>query len=293
MSPQLLPPLLRVEDLTVQFRGSRSAAVDHISFELLEGQRLGLIGESGSGKSITALACMGLLPWRARQSGSIRLRGTELAGLADKQFARLRGDDLTMIFQEPMTALDPTMAVGKQVAEVLRLHYRRQHLAGGSGETVDNARDRVVQILHEVGLAEAQRVADAYPHELSGGQRQRVLIAMALINRPDLVICDEPTTALDVTVQAKVLQLLDRELSGVGAACLFISHDLAVVSQVCSDLMVMYRGEIVERGSVLDVLGNPQHPYTRGLVATARIDLVPPGQRLPVIEDFFDAEAAR
>lgn len=286
MNQALQASLLSVDDLTVRFSGSGAAAVDRISFELLNGQRLGLIGESGSGKSITALACMGLLPAHARLSGSIRLRSTELVGLPDKRFARLRGDAMTMIFQEPMTALDPTMAVGKQVAEVLRLHYSRQ-LPAGTGPASDRARDRVIQILDEVGLADAQRVADSYPHQLSGGQRQRALIAMALINRPDLVICDEPTTALDVTVQAKVLQLLDRELSSVGAACLFISHDLAVVSQVCSDLLVMYRGRIVERGSVTDVLGNPQHPYTRGLVATARIDLVPPGQRLPVIDDFL------
>jgi ABC-type dipeptide/oligopeptide/nickel transport system ATPase component len=148
----------------------------------------------------------------------------------------------------------------------------------------------VLAILGEVGLPDPDRVARSFPHQLSGGQRQRVLVAMALINRPALVICDEPTTALDVTVQAKVLALLDQELASVGAACLFISHDLAVVSQVCAQVMVMYRGRVVEAGRVADVLGAPRHPYTRGLVATARLDLVEPGRRLPVIDDFWNDE---
>jgi ABC-type dipeptide/oligopeptide/nickel transport system ATPase component len=242
---------------------------------------------------MTALANMGLLPDGAVATGSIRFRGKQLVGLDDRAYSWLRGDAMTMVFQEPMTALDPTMRVGMQVAEVLRLHYVRQardarRYGVGADRVVVGARQQVLAILGEVGLPDPARVANSFPHQLSGGQRQRVLVAMALINRPALVLCDEPTTALDVTVQAKVLRLLDQELSSVGAACLFISHDLAVVSQVCQKVMVMYRGRIVESGMVAEVLGHPRHPYTRGLVATARLDLVEPGSRLPVIDDFLD-----
>jgi peptide/nickel transport system ATP-binding protein len=271
-------PLLEVTDLRIAFGRSRREVVRRVSFALEPGERLGLIGESGSGKTVTALAVMGLLEENAYVSGSIRLKGRELVGLRDRDLAPLRGDLMSMVFQEPMTALDPTMPVGRQVAEVLLLH---QNLDRG------NSRAKVIAILTEVGLEDAERVADAYPHGLSGGQRQRVVLAMALINRPDLVICDEPTTALDVTVQAKVLRLLDSELDAVGASCLFISHDLAVVSQVCERVLVMLDGEIVEQGTVTQAFINPTHPYTRGLVATARIDAVAPGERLPMVEDFY------
>ena len=271
-------PLLEVRDLRIEFGRSRREVVHGISFSLEPGERLGLIGESGSGKTVTALAVMGLLPENASVSGSIRLEGRELVGLGDKDLAPLRGDLMSMVFQEPMTALDPTMPVGRQVAEVLLLH---QHLARGA------ARGRVVDVLAEVGLEDPDRIADAYPHALSGGQRQRVVVAMALINRPDLVICDEPTTALDVTVQARVLKLLDAELDAVGASCLFISHDLAVVSQLCEQVLVMLDGAIVEQGSVAQVFTAPTHPYTRGLVATARLDAVAPGERLPTVEDYY------
>jgi peptide/nickel transport system ATP-binding protein len=274
--------LLEVQDLRIAFGRSRREVVHGISFSLEPGERLGLIGESGSGKTVTALAVMGLLADNASVSGSIRLKGRELVGLGDKQLAPLRGDLMSMVFQEPMTALDPTMAVGRQVAEVLLLH---QHLGHGV------ARGRVVDVLAEVGLEDPERVADAYPHALSGGQRQRVVVAMALINRPALVLCDEPTTALDVTVQARVLKLLDAELEAVGASCLFISHDLAVVSQLCERVMVMLDGEIVEQGTVAEVFTAPTHPYTRGLVATARLDAVAPGERLPTVEDYYERQA--
>lgn len=274
--------LLRVSDLSVTFGRRRAVAVDSISFELAEGQRLGIIGESGSGKTVTALAVMGLLPETARVKGSIILDGRELVGMPDSKLAQLRGDLLSMVFQEPMTALDPTMRVGRQVAEVLLLH------AGRSGES---ARSQVIQMLGRVGLSDAERVADSFPHQLSGGQRQRCLLAMALINSPDLVICDEPTTALDVTVQAKVLRLLDDVLTAERAACLFISHDLAVVSQVCTDVLVMLDGAVVEAGPIAQLFTAPEHPYTRGLVATARIGDVAPGQRLPTVEDFYRREA--
>ena len=276
--------LLEVTDLGVRFGHRRIEAVRGASLSLAPGQRLGVIGESGSGKTVTALAVIGLLPQNALTSGSIRLDGTEIIGLAEAELARLRGKVVSMVFQEPMTALDPTMRVGRQVAEVLRLHQ---------GAEPGRARQRVLAMLARVGLDDAERIADAYPHQLSGGQRQRVSLAMAVINSPRLVICDEPTTALDVTVQARVLQLLDEVLAESGAACLFISHDLAVVSQVCDQVAVMLDGRIVEVGSVSELFSAPRHPYTRGLVATARLDLVEPGQRLPVVEDFYDPDGAR
>jgi len=283
--------LLEVRGLTVDFGRRRVVALRDVSFAIDTGQRVGLIGESGSGKSVTALAIMGLLPENAHVAGSIMWRGNEVTGLDDAAYSKLRGDAFSMVFQEPMTALDPTMTAGMQVAEVLRLHYARTKDAARYHATpdqiIDDARSRVLAILAEVGLHDPLRVATSFPHQLSGGQRQRVLIAMALINRPKLIIFDEPTTALDVTVQARVLRLIDEELSHSAAACLFISHDLAVVSQVCDYVMVLHHGEVVERGSVGQVFTAPQHPYTRGLVATAQLDAVGPGERLPVLEDFM------
>ena len=266
---------LKVDNLQVSFRGRQ--VVKGISFEIPPGARVGLIGESGSGKSVTALALMGLLGEDAKISGSVSLEGQELLSLTDRQMARLRGAKIGMIFQEPMTALDPTMRVGKQVAEVLSLHQ-----GGRRGK-----RQEVIKMLERVGLPNPEQSASAFPHQLSGGQRQRVMMAMALINAPQLLICDEPTTALDVTVQAKVLRLLDKELTASASACLFISHDLAVVNQICDYLLVMYQGQIVERGPLQQVLAQPKHPYTRGLLATANIAAVAPGQRLPVLSDFF------
>ena len=273
--------LVEVDGLQVRLGRSRREVLHAVSFTVEPGQRLGLIGESGSGKSVTALSVMGLLDPSAQVAGSVRFSGRELLGLPDRELARLRGDQKTMVFQEPMTALDPTMKVGRQVAEVLLLHRTRDR-AG--------ARGRVLEVLAEVGVADPQRVAESYPHTLSGGQRQRVMLAMALVNRPALVICDEPTTALDVTVQAKVLGLLDAELEAAGAACLFISHDLAVVAQVCQRVLVMLDGRIVEQGPVAQIFTRPEHPYTQGLVATARIDRLGPGKRLPTVEDFYRRE---
>lgn len=267
--------LLDITDLTVTF-GRRPPAVRGVSLRLGAGGRLGIIGESGSGKTVTALAVMGLLPDTARVTGSIRLGGRELVGLPDRAMARLRGDEVSMIFQEPMTALDPTMTAGRQVAEAFRLHR---------GADAGRARDVVLRMLAQVGFDEPTRIADSYPHQLSGGQRQRIVTAMALVNAPDLVLCDEPTTALDVTVQARVLSVLDEVLDAAGAACVFISHDLAVVSAVCSDVVVMHEGEIVEAGTVAQVLQTPRHPYTAGLVAAARLDLIAPGSRLPTVAE--------
>ena len=267
--------LLQVRDLSIAF-GRKDPVVRGLDLDLAAGQRLGIIGESGSGKTVTALAILGLLPDNARVTGSIRLDGTELVGLSDRALSRVRGDRMSMIFQEPMTALDPTMTAGRQVAEAFRLHRDRD--AG-------RARTAVLDMLRAVGFDDPERVADSYPHQLSGGQRQRVVTAMALVNRPGLVICDEPTTALDVTVQATVLRVLDEVLEAVGASCLFISHDLAVVSQLCSDVVVMLNGRVVERGTAEQVFTDPRHPYAAGLVATARLDLLEPGTRLPTVAD--------
>ena len=258
---------LEIEDLRVTFGRRRKVAVDGVSFVLGERERLGLIGQSGSGKTVIALSVMGLLPENARVSGSIRLAGRELVGRPEKELRRLRGDAVSMVFQEPMTALDPTMRVGRQVGEVVALHH---------GERRGGIRALVLEWLDRVGLPDPERIADSFPHQLSGGQRQRALIAMALANRPDLVICDEPTTALD---------LLDAEFAG--RAALFVSHDLAVVRQVCRRVMVVLDGRIVEHGPIEEVIGSPQHPYTHGLVASARLSDVAPGERLPTVADYW------
>ena len=268
--------LLEIEDLRVTFGRRRKVAVDGVSFTLGERERLGIIGQSGSGKTVIALSIMGLLPENARVSGSIRLAGRELVGRPEKELRRLRGDAVSMVFQEPMTALDPTMRVGRQVGEVVALHH---------GERRGGIRALVLEWLDRVGLPDPERIADSFPHQLSGGQRQRALIAMALANRPDLVICDEPTTALDVIVQKQILDLLDAEFAG--RAALFVSHDLAVVRQVCRRVMVVLDGRIVEHGPIEEVIGSPQHPYTHGLVASARLSDVAPGGRLPTVADYW------
>lgn len=246
---------LEVSNLTIKF--GATTAIDDVSFALEHDGRLGLIGASGSGKSVTSLAIAGLLSETANITGSIRLDGQELVGLRERDYRELRGNKLSMIFQEPMTALDPTMKVGRQIAEVIALHDERT-----------GKRTEVEQALGTVGLQDPARVADSYPHELSGGQRQRALIAMAIINRPGLVICDEPTTALDVIVQQQILELLDEVLTD--RATLFISHDLAVVREICSEVVVMQGGRVVEAGSIDDVITNPRHEYTAALVEAAR-----------------------
>ena len=268
--------LLEIEDLRVTFGRRRKVAVDGVSFTLGERERLGIIGQSGSGKTVIALSVMGLLPENARVSGSIRLAGRELVGRPEKELRRLRGDAVSMVFQEPMTALDPTMRVGRQVGEVVALHH---------GERRGGIRALVLEWLDRIGLPDPERIADSFPHQLSGGQRQRALIAMALANRPDLVICDEPTTALDVIVQKQILDLLDAEFAG--RAALFVSHDLAVVRRVCRRVMVVLDGRIVEHGPIEEVIGSPQHPYTHGLVASARLSDVAPGERLPTVADYW------
>jgi ABC-type glutathione transport system ATPase component len=239
---------LRVQGLSVK------SLVRDVSFEIGAGERVGLIGESGSGKTLTALAIMGLLPEELRATGSVRFDGRELLGASERELARLRGKDLAMVFQEPMTALNPAMRVGRQVTEPLRIHGRNGRSAR--------------ELLDAVGLPGTAR---AYPHQLSGGQRQRVVLAMALANNPSLLICDEPTTALDVTVQAQILSLIKTSLSRE-SALLFITHDLAVVASVCERVLVMLDGEIVETGSTREVLTAPKHAYTRKLLDASDLE---------------------
>ncbi|HVV57917.1 MAG TPA: ABC transporter ATP-binding protein [Gaiellaceae bacterium] len=250
--------LLQVDGLTVRIGGAE--VVGDVSFALERGERLGLIGESGSGKSMTALALIGLLPEEASVEGRVVLDGDDLVAMSEGRRCDLRGDRIGMIFQEPMTALNPVMRVGNQVAEVVRRHR------GGSRRST---RERALELLRRVEFADPERIARAYPHELSGGQRQRVMVAMAIACSPALVLADEPTTALDVTVQAQVLELLARLVAEEDAALVLISHDLAVVSGMCDRLLVMYGGRIVESGPTDDVLERPRHPYTVGLLATS------------------------
>jgi peptide/nickel transport system ATP-binding protein len=263
--------LLDVRNLTIEFpRPSNSGepaapaaltAVRGLSISIAAGEVLGLVGESGSGKSVTSLALMRLLPPNARASGEARFANgdasVDLLQLPDAAMRPLRGSQLAMIFQEPMTALNPVMRVGDQVAEAVLAH----HQAGK-----DEAWKRTLVALSEVGIADFERRARDYPHQLSGGMRQRVMIAMAIVNRPRLLIADEPTTALDVTIQAQILELLAALRSKFGLTMLFISHDLAVVSQVADRVAVMYAGNLVELGPKRDIFETPAHPYTRGLL---------------------------
>ncbi len=252
--------LLEVTDLRVTLQTQRGPAdaLRGISFAVARGESVGLIGESGCGKSITALALMGLLPEGARVSGSIKLGGQELTTLSEAQWCALRGRRLGMVFQEPMTALNPLHTVGQQIAESLRLHQGVSHAA---------ARAEALRLLERVQLPQAAQRLDAYPHQLSGGQRQRVVIAIALACGPDLLIADEPTTALDVTVQREVLDLIQQLVAESGMGLLLVSHDLALMAERVQRLLVMYAGTVVEAGPTAAVFERLAHPYTRGLLA--------------------------
>ncbi len=252
--------LLSVTDLRVTLQTARGPAdaLRGVSFDLARGQTLGLIGESGCGKSITALALMGLLPEAAQVSGSMRFDGRELSTLPEADYCKLRGDRIGMVFQEPMTALNPLHAVGRQIGESLRLH---KGMAGAA------ARAEALRLLQRVQLPEAAKRLDAYPHQLSGGQRQRVVIAIALACGPDLLIADEPTTALDVTIQREVLDLILELVREDGMGLLLISHDLGVMADTVQQLLVMYAGTVVESGPTAAVFDKLAHPYTRGLFA--------------------------
>lgn len=257
--------ILEVKDLTVQ-TGDGSNVVSNVSLAVEPGERLGLIGESGSGKSMTALAIMGLLPAELKASGSLLLINGKNAPMqiidaAEKDLNEIRGTVASIVFQEPLTALDPLMKIGRQLSEPLR------RWQGLKGEALDDA---IIAALAEVRINKPERIASSYPYEISGGERQRAAIAMALACKPSLLIADEPTTALDVTVQAEILDLLDTVVAERGMSLLFISHDLAVVSRITDHVLVMKDGSAVESGSLRDILRSPQHPYTRDLVSSAK-----------------------
>jgi len=276
--------LLEIADLSVAFRqGSREMlAVDHVSFEIKKGETVALVGESGSGKSVTALSVLKLLPYPSAHhpSGSIRFKGQELLGLPEDKIRHVRGNDITIIFQEPMTSLNPLHTIEKQIGEILLLHQ---------GLTGEAARARTLELLTQVGIPEAETRLASYPHQLSGGQRQRVMIAMALANEPDLLIADEPTTALDVTVQAQILSLLKELQRRLGMAMLFITHDLGIVRKLADTVCVMKEGKIVETGPVERVFTAPEHPYTRALLAAEpKPDPAPINADAPVVVETKD-----
>jgi oligopeptide/dipeptide ABC transporter ATP-binding protein len=251
--------LLAVESLSIRFGRSAPALVDAVSFSLRPGETLCLVGESGCGKSLTALALMGLLPPRALPSGRALFRGRDLLTLPAGEITDLRGDRLAMIFQEPMTSLNPAFKIGDQIAESLVRHR---------GASRADARSAALDMLRKVRIPAPKRRLDAYPHQLSGGMRQRIMIAMALINSPDLLIADEPTTALDVTIQAQILALISELQREAGMAMLLVTHDLGVVAEVADRVAVMYAGRIVETGAARDLFDDPQHPYTLGLIGS-------------------------
>ena len=280
-------PILEVENLSVSFvtDSGRTSVVEEVSFVIQPGETVGLVGESGCGKSVTAMSIMRLIPSPPShvESGRILLQGDDLLTLDNGEMRAVRGDRIGMIFQEPMTSLNPTFSIGYQIAEVFRIHR-----AMGKAEAWRESAD----ILGMVGIGAAERRLHQYPHELSGGLRQRAMIAMALACRPDLLIADEPTTALDVTVQAQILDLLRRLRGEIGMSVLLISHDLGVIAEVCERVLVMYAGRIVEHAMVEDLFRRPRHPYTVGLLSSSpRL-----GQRraiLPTIPGMVPAPAQR
>ena len=256
-------PLIEISDLRVTFHGDdgrATHAVDAVDLTVPNGRTLGLVGESGCGKSVTSLAIMGLLPKQSAEiTGSIRFDGFDLLNVPDQTLRDLRGNRLAMIFQEPMTSLNPSFTIGDQIIETLLRHR---------GGTKNAARRRAIELLRRVHIPSPEKRIDEYPHKLSGGMRQRVMIAMALACDPQLLIADEPTTALDVTLQAQILDLMRELKAQSGAAIILITHDLGVVAEICDEVAVMYAGEIVERASVDELFANPQHPYTVGLLGS-------------------------
>ena len=272
--------ILEVRNLNVAF-GDRTV-VENLNFTLRRGETLGIVGESGSGKSVSTLSLMGLLPRTAKISGQAMMANAapslppiDLLSLDETQMQSIRGGRISMIFQEPMTSLNPVQKCGEQVMEMFRAHNN------------DASKQRVIELFHEVLLPRPEKIFDSYPHEISGGQKQRVMIAMALVNNPDILVADEPTTALDVTVQRTILDLLKSLQSKYNIAIIFITHDLGVISQVADRIMVMYRGHIVEQGDAQQLLHHPQQPYTQGLLA-CRPPLDSKPERLPTVEDFLE-----
>ena len=284
-------PLLTVSNLTIDFSSHRGdvRAVDNVSFELHRGETLAIVGESGSGKSVTSLALLGLIlmpPGRIASGQAIfqseKIGEIDLLKLSDTELRQVRGNDIGMIFQEPMTSLNPVYTCGSQVVEALRLHTEL---------SAKEAKARTIELFTEAQLPRPESIFSSYPHEISGGQKQRVMIAMAMACRPALLIADEPTTALDVTVQARMLRLIDDLRRQHNTAVLFITHDLGVVAEIADRILVMYRGKVVEQGRVLDIFSNPQHPYTKGLLA-CRPHLSVGKKRLPVVADFMGEVAS-
>jgi oligopeptide/dipeptide ABC transporter ATP-binding protein len=276
--------LLRVENLVTAFdtEAGRIRAVDDISFSVRKGRTLGLVGESGCGKTVTALSVIRLLPQPAASilNGRIWFEDEDLAAAPVERLYRIRGNRIGMVFQEPMTALNPVQRIGRQLTESLKLH-----------RSLDDAESLAlaVEMLDKVGIPSPEIRLGEYPHQLSGGMRQRVMIAMALICEPALVIADEPTTALDVTIQAQILELLQKMQDDSGTSIIMITHDLGVIAETCDDVVVMYAGRVAEEGPVEDVFGNPRHPYTRGLLASIPRLSTPRKTRLPVIEGMVPA----
>jgi oligopeptide/dipeptide ABC transporter ATP-binding protein len=279
-------PLLRVRDLVTSFRTERGIlrAVDEVSFDVPEGATLGIVGESGCGKSVTALSILRLIPHPqgAIEHGSIELRGKDILRLSEREMQKVRGNEISMIFQEPMTSLNPVYTVGSQIVEAIRLHQKK---------TRREARERAIEMLRLVGIPAPETNVDSYPHQLSGGMRQRVMIAMALACEPSLLIADEPTTALDVTIQAQILDLIAKLRDKLGMGIVLITHDLGVVAEVASHVVVMYAGRVVESAPVGRLFERPRHPYTRGLLrslpsfdAPEREDGGKRRRRLPAIE---------
>ncbi len=281
MPPNPRSPLLEVEGLRTRFDSDEPVvAVDGVSFSIAPGRTLGLVGESGSGKSVTSLSVIGLLPETATiTAGSVSYLGRDLVKLPRRALRPLRGAEIAMIFQEPGTALNPVLKVGKQVAETIRIHEKVSR---------KEAMERVRALFEEVGIPRPAERVHSYPHELSGGQKQRVMIAMALACSPGLLIADEPTTALDVTIQAQILDLLRRLRDERGMAILFITHDLGVIAEIADDVAVMYEGKLVEQAEILELFENPKHPYTKGLLA-CRPRLDSSFRRLPTVADFMEA----
>jgi len=272
-------PLLQVRDLRVSFdtRLGPAQAVDGVSFDLEAGQTLGLVGESGCGKSVTALSILGLVPAPPGrvEGGQVRLQGRDLLGLSEAEMCDVRGRDVAMVFQDPMTSLNPVLTCGAQICEAIRLHRDASPSA---------ARDLAAEALHRVGMPDPRQRLDEYPHQLSGGMRQRVMIAMALACNPEVLVADEPTTALDVTIQAQILDLLERLQDELGMAVLLITHDLGIVAEAAHRLAVMYAGQIVEEASTEAIFSGARHPYTQGLLRSlvpadaaprARLETIP------------------
>ena len=276
-NPQAQTPVLSVRNLEVAFPTPDGVvqAVRGVSWDIFEGEVLAIAGESGSGKSVSVMAAMGLLPRSAQVKGSIAYRGRDVLAMQEQELEKLRGSAISMVFQDPMTSLNPVMSVGAQIAEGVRIHRRASSRS---------ARSKAVELLDLVGIANAGQRVDSYPHELSGGMRQRAVIAMAIANDPDLLIADEPTTALDVTIQAQVIDVLERAREATGSALVIITHDLGVVARIAHRILVMYAGRAGETGMAEDVFERPSHPYTAGLLGSIpRLD-DPKGTRLSPID---------